>query len=178
MSGSSASAAAALVRMNEDYLDLDFNTVQLLLVACINEYDPTRMHRIDKTASEHPDHRENRWLRRLCNDLDSIQSIQNSAKAYAEFIRTTGHPGAPVDPISRASATSASTPASPAPDNPILLAQRALKADNCDPGALDGKEGAGTDAAASCYQKKHKLKNTKLLDAATLLALKAISESR
>lgn len=39
----SAVAAVSLVRMNEDYFDLDVNFMHQLVVACINEFDPTRV---------------------------------------------------------------------------------------------------------------------------------------
>jgi hypothetical protein len=41
--GLSAVAAVALARMNEDYFDLDVNFMHQLVIACINEYDPTRV---------------------------------------------------------------------------------------------------------------------------------------
>lgn len=37
-----AVAALALARMNEDYFDLDMDSLHQLLTACVNEYDPTR----------------------------------------------------------------------------------------------------------------------------------------
>jgi hypothetical protein len=40
--GASTVAALALTRMNEDYFNLDMNLAHLLVVACINNGDPTR----------------------------------------------------------------------------------------------------------------------------------------
>jgi hypothetical protein len=155
--------------MNEDYLDLDFNLPQLLLVACVNEYDPTRMHRSDRTNDS--DDKDNTWLRGLCDGMDTIDKIVDAEMAYATFVKAIGHPGLPVDPVSQANKSTTAAP----PDDSVLAAQKALKASGCDPRLLDGKEGPDTDAAAACYQKAHKLKQTGVLDADTLLALKVIT---
>jgi hypothetical protein len=50
--GVAAAPAVALTRMNEDYFGLDFDPVHFLIVACINENDPTRPRPlVDRAAS-------------------------------------------------------------------------------------------------------------------------------
>jgi hypothetical protein len=45
--GTSAIAAVALVRLEEDFRDLDVDFLNQLIVACVNEYDSTRKRRPD-----------------------------------------------------------------------------------------------------------------------------------
>jgi hypothetical protein len=52
--------AAALLQMNKDYMSLDADEFHLLLVACINENDATRVNY---------DKRPNTWLRGLCESM-------------------------------------------------------------------------------------------------------------
>jgi hypothetical protein len=52
--GISAVAAVSLVRMNEDYFDLDTNFMHQLVIACINEYDPTRKRLRDRKSDDSP----------------------------------------------------------------------------------------------------------------------------
>lgn len=64
-------AALALTRMNEDYMNLDYNLSHLLLVSCINDADPTRLHGPQLVEATSHDPRvgpraRNYWLERLC----------------------------------------------------------------------------------------------------------------
>jgi hypothetical protein len=167
--------------MNEDMLDVDYNLPALLLVACMNEYDPTRLQ-----YGWRPDHTQgplqNSWLRGVCEGMNSIENINKLAANYAQFVKALGHPGLPVDPMPKATVSSPPppnpTPAPAAVSNVILEAQTALNKAHCGPSVIDGKEGPLTDAAAKCYQKANQLKVTGVLDADTLLALKLIGESK
>jgi hypothetical protein len=79
--------AASLARMNEDYFDLDQNPIQLLMVACINDYDTT-----DLAAS-----RQDPWLRKICNHLDSLKRIAGADKRAAEVDLMVKHPAPAID---------------------------------------------------------------------------------
>jgi hypothetical protein len=59
-------AANALTRMNEDYLNLDYNIVHILAVACINQADPTIKTPEDPVTHAHL---TNPWLTDVCNNL-------------------------------------------------------------------------------------------------------------
>ncbi len=65
------STAAALVKMNEDYFDLDNNVVQLLVVACINDGDPTG---IPGDPNQHLDESSS-WLRPVCKYLNDPANL-------------------------------------------------------------------------------------------------------
>jgi outer membrane protein OmpA-like peptidoglycan-associated protein len=76
---SSIGPAAALVRMNEDYFRLDYDLLHLLVVACVNDNDPTRLHsRLpeDATTADVKGHAlENPWLKPICADLVSDPKV-------------------------------------------------------------------------------------------------------
>jgi Putative peptidoglycan binding domain len=162
--------------MNEDFLDLDLDLPQLIFVACMNEFDETRLQKTKNTGAL-----TNPWLRTLCGQLNSMDALKNAVDNYVELAKISGHPGAPVDPVAHASSVSnngAPTTSSPASESKIILAaQKALKVAKCFDGAPTGKEDASTDVAAKCFQKNNKLKETGILDMETLVALKVITSS-
>jgi hypothetical protein len=169
-------AAVALVRMNEDFLDLDLNLPQLIFVACMNEFDQTRLQTTKSNVAL-----TNPWLRPLCDKLNSFEALKTVAENYVDLAQKSGHPGAPVDPVSHASIASsnvsAASPSAISESKIILAAQKALKAANCYNATPTGKEDAATDAAATCFQVKQGLKQTATLDMETLVALKVIGTS-
>jgi hypothetical protein len=82
-----AIAAASLARMNEDYFDLDRNPIQLLTVACINEYDPTDF------SAKKPDP----WLKKTCRDLKGWKRIADAERGAASIELLVKHPAPAVD---------------------------------------------------------------------------------
>lgn len=67
----------ALTRMNEDYMNLDYNLAHLLTVSCINEYDPTR------AGSNSP---KNPWLKNICDNMN-IPSFAMLASGAKDLVR-------------------------------------------------------------------------------------------
>jgi hypothetical protein len=161
--------------MNEDYFDLDADLPHLLVVACINEADPTRLHVQTNSAAI-----ENSWLRDVCRNLGTLDTLVAVEEKLGQFAKETGHPATPVNPvpallISGAAQLPSNTPSSPTAKgtDSIRAAQAALLKAGCDPGPADGKDGPLTDHAATCFQEKNKtlLQVTKRLDAPTLKML-------
>ena len=81
----SAVSAAALVRMNEDYMLQPQSIISTLLVACIEENDPSRMPvwSGDTPAKELP----NTFLKTLCDDMNSIQKIKEYAEEFGKMAK-------------------------------------------------------------------------------------------
>ncbi len=77
------SNAGAVVQLNKDFLDLDkSHLVHLLVVACINEYDPTRDRSVTGPAG-------NPFLQGLCPSLKDLQSIVSAQKNVDLVIQST-----------------------------------------------------------------------------------------
>jgi len=74
---STDNSAVALTRMNEDYMNLDYNLAHLLTVSCINEYDPTR------AGSNSP---KNPWLKDICDNMN-IPSFAMLASGAKDLVR-------------------------------------------------------------------------------------------
>jgi hypothetical protein len=101
-----AGAANALVRMNEDYLNLDYNAIHTLTIACMNHHDPT-------TAM--PADRRNAWLSPICERLANLLSTPDGlqkAAALAINLRKNDVLARPVDPTATGSSA---TPKAAAP---------------------------------------------------------------
>ena len=102
----SATAAAALTRMNEDYFALDIDLLPQLLVACINEFDPTVIGGARAA---------NTWLQAACNNLNSGDTLQTLLKNRASLQRQVAPQ---VDP--GASASSGGGKPAAAPGAPVV----------------------------------------------------------
>lgn len=92
----SAVAAVSLVRMNEDYFDLDTNFMQQLLVACINEYDPTRVRQRIWDAKTTPEAQLQLLLdqardevKKLTDAQDGITNTQTQLQEKAKHLLAT-----------------------------------------------------------------------------------------
>jgi hypothetical protein len=90
--GVSGTAALALTRMNEDFLNLDYSALHLLMVACINEYDPTRLQHLDAQGNPVT----NPWLNNVCNQMKNINVISDLATKAANLAEKAGLK--PIDP--------------------------------------------------------------------------------
>jgi hypothetical protein len=101
----SAVAAVTLGRINEDYYDLDLNPVHLLIVACINEFDPTRLR------PQGGEQGQNAWLRGLCNSAGSVQQLTDLQAHFVEQRKELERPAPALDPT--VVWTSVRKPASP-----------------------------------------------------------------
>jgi hypothetical protein len=75
----------ALARMNEDYMNLDYN-LGPIIIACINTEDHTRI----------PAER-NRWLDQICRDLMHVHTLQGLTREAAGLVKG-GVLAPPVDP--------------------------------------------------------------------------------
>jgi hypothetical protein len=65
----------ALTRMNEDYMNLDYN-LGPIIIACINSRDPTHI-----TAGSNP------WLDRICPELMQVRTFQQMTHEAAGLVR-------------------------------------------------------------------------------------------
>jgi hypothetical protein len=156
------------VRMNEDYFDLDLNISQMLFISCLNEFDPTRLNTPIVGSDIQGAAKGNLWLRTLCDKFDDPDKLTVFAGTLAQFRKELGHPGSPVDPWTPAP-TSNDKAAQNA--NAVAQIQAALLAAGCTPLTVNGKVDDQTLAAIVCYQKKHKLATTGVIDVPTLKAL-------
>jgi hypothetical protein len=178
----SSNAALALARMNEDYFDLDLDLPHLLIIACVNEFDETRLQ-VDK------DNRalKNSWLRTICDKFQDATTIIALQKAYAEIQPLLHHPAAPIDPVAAVKVQTnppdrPAPPANPesAPAQPTLPsgseeirnAQIQLYINGFDPGPADSILGPRTVGALKSYQRRNNLPLTGKLDAATKASFK------
>jgi hypothetical protein len=101
--GGNASAAMplALVRMNEDYMH--GGLLGTLLVACVNEYDPSR----DMAPGS------NAWLKAVCEQLKNTDVLTKLEKADAAVDATEGYKA--VDPATAAIAAPSGGAKTPSP---------------------------------------------------------------
>jgi len=175
---------AAIARMNEDYMNLDYNFVHLLSVVCINQNDTTT---IGATLQ-----RTNAWLTPICNLMQGAftdAEAKNFATLAGQMV--AAHVlGTPIDPMAAASAPGAPKQANQPSAQPakaakatkaeITAAQKQLvtlgicKSNELD---ADGIEGPLTDACVRLYQKATGIKETGTLDANTLSKLTPKSPS-
>lgn len=114
----STGLAGGLVLLNQQYFNLDQNLTSQLVVACVNEYDPTRLRQpiahtpalpsppagvVDpknapnETVVDEGGH--NPWLRRICDHISSPENVKAQM------------PAAPATPAAAAPPASASPPA-------------------------------------------------------------------
>jgi hypothetical protein len=182
----SATTALALTRMNEDYMALDLDLTHLLVVACINENDPTRLRKptFDPAASTPPSAQvptlfndANPWLASICKDL-TLTEIKAEQAAMAGILKEI--PALqPINPT--ATQTGSTTPKSPTGGSTpqvnatIVAVQLALQKESCTgckDTVADGLTGPKTTAAVKAYQTSKNLPvNGDPLDAKTLQAL-------
>jgi hypothetical protein len=104
----SAGLAGGLVQLNQQYFNLDQNLTSQLVVACVNEYDPTRLRQpiahtpalpsppagvVDpknapnETVVDEGGH--NPWLRRICDHISSPENVK------AQMPAATAQPAVP-----------------------------------------------------------------------------------
>jgi hypothetical protein len=178
-------AANAVVRLNEDYLDIDYNILHMLTVACINQADPTV-----KTAPDGQGHLPNPWLDEICrrikNDF-SLQALGKMAQIPEALVKANvlAHP---VDPTATGSSSTPKTPAATAattkatPSNPtkaqvtklqdLLIAAKACPSDVLK--TADGTWDWRTQSCLAIYQEGQKMApNDNPIDPVTLAKLKA-----
>ncbi|HWB51812.1 MAG TPA: hypothetical protein VG651_22080 [Stellaceae bacterium] len=105
-------AAAAIARMNEDYLNLDYNPVHDLSVVCVNRNDPTTLHLRDARGVPMPDY----WLNTICGELKRALTPEGLAQMakLPPYLVKGGVLGKPVDPLAAANPGAAKPPAAPA----------------------------------------------------------------
>ncbi|MBV8131006.1 MAG: hypothetical protein JO282_00645 [Alphaproteobacteria bacterium] len=127
-----AGAAAALTRMNEDYMNLDYDLAHLLALACVSEDDPTHYN---YALYRDPDGRvvrspPNPWLTDVCGRLKSALTPDQIAKLAAvpvELVkgRVLAPPVDPMATTSPAAQPKAQPKAAPATAkaNPATAAQ-------------------------------------------------------
>jgi hypothetical protein len=183
--GVSAAAAFSLTRMNEDYIHQGI--LDILVISCINEFDPTRTH---LTASD-GSIVHNEWLSKLCLAADTPAAIAGLVAAEETL---PSERASLVDPTASLNPAPAPSPApsqqgakqQEAPANcpasskavttvPVIAYQGALKAAGLYAGKLDGKAGPETKAALTAYQKANNLCQSGVADQATLASLKLVA---
>jgi hypothetical protein len=110
-------AANALTRMNEDYLNLDYNFIHTLAVACINQGDPTIMVPPDQNR-DNKYRQTNPWLTAVCDQMKG--SLTPAALAQLGNLATGLVKGQvlapPVNPANTTTTTATLT--QPAPKQP------------------------------------------------------------
>ena len=74
-SGAPATAALALLRMNEDYMLQPQSLIGSLIIACIEENDPTRLHATT----------DNTFLTPICNQLKDLDTIEHYTRLYGQL---------------------------------------------------------------------------------------------
>lgn len=95
----SAAAVLTLGRMNEDYFSLDTDIVPQLMIACINEFDPTVVGRGGN----------NDWLRGLCNQFAATPATLADTQAKMLALQQkVGRPAPLIDPAVAVSNSGAS----------------------------------------------------------------------
>lgn len=155
-----AYVAESLVRMNEDYFNLDRNLVQLMVVACINQEDPTGL------AFWLPDP----WLQHFCKKMDTWPEILKAERQADRTELRIDHPAANVDPsrIGRtqqeatqggtSQSTSASArEASVGAAEKVQLVQAILQADGYTVAGITGVLDTGTTEAIEHYEENNGL---------------------
>jgi hypothetical protein len=169
--GASTVDALALTRMNEDFMHQGL--VSALIVACVNEYDPTRLSMIQPLPAasssgsfdaDHPPQSAteadpttprviapNSWLAPICESLKAKGALEALYEAEAPYDYK------PVDPAIAAEQGTAKTNApaggakAPA-DATIKAVQAALTKAGYSPGKTDGIAGPQTLAAIKTYE--------------------------
>ncbi len=174
-----AIAAAALARMNEDYFDLDRNLIQLLVVSCINENDPTRLRSALNSDGAPSGNGPimNEWFTESCNQLKDLNTLANRAVQSAAIERESGHPAPAIEvtagiapPSSRQNSLwPAST--TPAPSQVRFVQFLLLEEGYVDVRKADGVLGPNTQKGILEYQARKKLPLTGELDGQTIAAL-------
>jgi hypothetical protein len=98
-------AAAALVRMNEDYLDLDYNTLHSLVLVCLNRADPTSL----AGRAEAP------GLDQLCSRVANLTDLNDLSKltGLPSALVKNGVLASPVNPMAATPATGTGTKTPP-----------------------------------------------------------------
>ena len=144
-SGGAASTAAALAltRMNEDYMHQGL--LGALLVACINENDPTRMS--ETTTGKSLGH--NDWLNAICFQLD-LGHLEGLYTIEQKYEWTPVNPAEAAGPGTTKPGGSQGT--TPAANATIKSLQLALIKAGYDPGPADGVSGPKTAAALQMYE--------------------------
>lgn len=144
-----AQAASAIQQIHKGYLDLDNSETlsHVLMVACINDGDPTVAARTFDSVNDRP----NTFLKPLCDKFAALlpDLLKGQAKSAQE--RGTVNP--------RITAVQ------------IAAAQTALHRMGFDPGKIDGKLGLRTMQAALRFQQANNLPITGMLDGDTLRRL-------
>jgi hypothetical protein len=165
----------SLVRMMQDYVALDRNPVQLLLVACINYSDQSHIEP------------KNEWLEGVCKKTDSVQGISALLSGAVDEESKVGRPGPLVDPtvalrtqstdgatpgaLKATHSSTATTAATPPSNAQIKAAQATLRTLGYNVGAADGLMGPKTRDAVRLFQVAKGFAPTGSLDAGTLAAL-------
>jgi hypothetical protein len=179
-------AANAVVRLNEDYLDVDYNIAHMLAVACINQADPTVM-----TAPDGQIHQLNPWLSEVCNRIKqnfSIQALAAMAQIPGALVKANVL-ARPVDPTATGSSVTPKTAApvsatakstasiKPAKAQVTKLQELLIAARACPQDILKTADGTWDWRTQSClaiYQEGQKMApNDNPADPVTLAKLKA-----
>jgi hypothetical protein len=84
----SVAAALSLVRMEEDYRDLDNDFMHQLLVACIYEYDPTRVRQWVADRRTDPRSNEGQQVAQLNAQKIAIQALESRLDALKVQVDT------------------------------------------------------------------------------------------
>ena len=105
-------AATALVRMNEDYLNLDHDIIHMLAVVCINQGDPTTLIPADPNSHYR---QSDPWLTGVCDRMKNMLTVEGLQKlATMDVNLVRGHFLAPpVDPAQSAAPPPAKASAPP-----------------------------------------------------------------
>ena len=153
-----AIAALSLARVNEDYMNE--GVLGLLLVACINDADPTRWRPVPQTAvpgSQSAGSMDNSFLKSLCPQLDTVAAIQQVAALDRAAATPLVNPAAilPAASGSQAKPAASAAPTAKTSNATVKAVQQTLKGEGCpgcDPGPIDAIDGELTDNAVRAYQ--------------------------
>lgn len=144
-------APVALARMNEDYLNLSYS-LDGLIVACTNYYDPTRLHAAlyddkNKAYVTYP----NNWLQGICSQLQSqmFSGLPNAVgRLVAEHVLASPvNPGITAAPATPAQPAKSVAAAATNFSEGIKAVQTRLR-EYCADLKVDGKLGPDTMACA------------------------------
>jgi hypothetical protein len=163
----SATAALALARMNEDYIHQ--NAVGPLIVACVEEYDPTRMHLEDRPSSANVTRNNvpprfgdqltnpfqgNPFLEKLCAVIASMNATE--LETFLSLPAKNDNPIQPeagmTTPKGAAPATKPEAAPKNATDTIIAAVQKILSHTYDYAVAVDGVDGPATRKAVKAYQ--------------------------
>jgi hypothetical protein len=128
---------AAIARMNEDYMNLDYNFLNLLATVCINQYDPTNMGTPDPYWPRDPRlpraRQVNGWLQPVCRQMVHAFTPAGlkSVTALSEGLVKNHVLAPPIDPmgtsVPAASSKPAQKPAAKPAQKPAPAAKRGQK---------------------------------------------------